>query len=169
MLKKVVDKLLKKSPSKKKITHRSRKAKGRRLQQNVAALISITFELSKLDVVSTPMGSNGVDIMLSSAAREKFPYAVECKNQETASPSRVWWEQSVKAGKKEDLTPVLFVSKNGKPIYAIYESADKASPIKKAKFWEFADGKSFNFMMANGLVLRATPIQDFLEGTKHGK
>lgn len=61
----------------------SAKAKGRKLQQHVAQRITEEFELHDGDVESRPMGSGGADIMMSSAARKKFPFSVECKNTKT--------------------------------------------------------------------------------------
>jgi hypothetical protein len=59
------------------------KSKGRALQKHVAREIAETLDLEEDDVVSRPMGSGGEDIMLSPAARKKFPFSVECKNTKT--------------------------------------------------------------------------------------
>jgi len=61
----------------------SRKAKGRRLQKEVVSKIQNVFNLSDNDVRSTSMGVSGVDIQLSDAALKVFPFAVECKAQES--------------------------------------------------------------------------------------
>ena len=59
----------------------SAKAKGRILQQYIAKTIIAFFEeLEEDDVVSRPMGSGGVDIMLSPLAQKLFPVSVEAKN-----------------------------------------------------------------------------------------
>ena len=62
-----------------KIRPASAKAKGREWQKNVAKLITEKFDLQEGDVVSRPMGSGGVDLMMSPAARKKFPVSPECK------------------------------------------------------------------------------------------
>ncbi len=60
----------------------SAKAKGRRLQQWARDRILEIFPMLTLDDVrSTGMGQGGEDIQLSSAARKKFPYSVECKSR----------------------------------------------------------------------------------------
>src|SRR5690349_9145817 len=61
----------------------SAKAKGRRLQQEVRDAILGKFpELQPDDVRSTSMGASGEDLLLSPAARTRFPFYVEAKNQE---------------------------------------------------------------------------------------
>ena len=68
---------------KKKMSPRSAKAKGRKLQQWVVEkLLSLMTNLTNLDIKSTPMGVNGVDVQLSSLAQKFFPYDIECKNPE---------------------------------------------------------------------------------------
>lgn len=98
-------------------TH-SKKAKGRKFQQWVRDLIRFTFDLEKPDVESRSMGSGGIDIMLSSKAREVFPYAIECKNQERLN---VWeaYKQAV-SNTEDGLTPILFMKRNHtKPLVVI--------------------------------------------------
>lgn len=64
------------------MTPQSAKAKGRRLQQWVAARLLYWFSwLSEKDVRSTSMGAGGIDVQLSQAAHDAFPYAIECKNK----------------------------------------------------------------------------------------
>ena len=63
----------------------SAKAKGRRLQQQVADDLRTTFGLGPDDVRSTPMGSHGEDVQLSEAARRLVPFSIECKNVEKLS------------------------------------------------------------------------------------
>lgn len=59
----------------------SAKAKGRRYQQEVSKLIVDAFSaLQRDDVVSRPMGSGGVDLMMSPYAQTLFPFSVECKS-----------------------------------------------------------------------------------------
>ena len=60
----------------------SAKAKGRRLQQWARdRILEIFPSLTTSDVVSTGMGQTGEDVRLSTAARKKFPYSVECKSR----------------------------------------------------------------------------------------
>jgi len=63
---------------------RSRKAKGRRLQNWVKEKLLLAFpSLTEDDVSGAVMGETGVDIKLSTKAKELIPYSIECKNKET--------------------------------------------------------------------------------------
>lgn len=56
------------------------KAKGRLGQQEVVKILLKAFpELAEDDIRSTPMGSQGEDIMLSPRARKEFPWDIEVK------------------------------------------------------------------------------------------
>lgn len=59
------------------------KSKGRELQKFVALKIREVFGLPEEDVVSRPMGSPGVDIMMSNSALKLLPLSIECKNTKT--------------------------------------------------------------------------------------
>ena len=87
------------------------KAKGRRLQQAVAAIIRAYMDLPEPDAVSTSMGKPGMDIQLSSAARDKFPFAVECKNSEHLN---IWkaLEQAQMNAESENLKPLVVFTRN---------------------------------------------------------
>ena len=64
----------------------SAKAKGRRLQQWVRDRILAAFpKLDTSDVRSTSMGAAGEDVLLAKAARDVFPYSVECKSLKAVS------------------------------------------------------------------------------------
>lgn len=59
----------------------SAKAKGRELQQLVAAKLLAAFPLLHPDdIKSTPMSSSGEDVQLSPAARKAMGIQVECKS-----------------------------------------------------------------------------------------
>lgn len=95
----------------------SAKAKGRKLQQHGAGDIRTVHNLPDPDAVSTSMGKTGMDIMLSSAAREVFPYAVECKCVEKLN---VWeaLEQAEANAKEERLNPLLLFTRNRAELYS---------------------------------------------------
>jgi hypothetical protein len=60
----------------------SAKAKGRELQKFVRdLLLSLSPNLTEDDVRSTAMGQGGEDVQLSSAARQEFPFSIECKSR----------------------------------------------------------------------------------------
>lgn len=94
------------------------KAKGRRFQQQIAASITGRFpSLTDDDVWSTSMGCGGEDIRLSTAAREKFPYSVECKNVEKIN---IWQcLEQAKANAPQGTTPCLAFTRNRSPTYAV--------------------------------------------------
>lgn len=85
------------------------KAKGRRLQQFVASEVREAFALAVDDVRSTSMGANGEDVQLSAAARERFPFAVECKNTERLNLWDAWAQATANA---RTYSPLLVVRKN---------------------------------------------------------
>ena len=98
----------------------SAKGKGRRLQQWVRDQILETFpDLTPYDVASTSMGAAGVDVQLSTAARRVFPFAVECKNQESLNMWKAWNQAESNAG---DLEPMLIVKKNHSAPLAIVDA-----------------------------------------------
>lgn len=90
----------------------SAKAKGRELQKHIASSIEATFSLEDGDAVSRPMGSGGVDILLSPAARKKFPFSVEAKNWKK-SPGHAELMQSYANAYPETL-PALVHKPKGK-------------------------------------------------------
>lgn len=96
----------------------SAKAKGRALQQWVRDYIIKVFpDLTIHDVRSASMGSNGMDVMLSKAAREKFPYAVEAKNLAQATIFKMYDQAAANA---EGLEPIVVIRMNRrKPIVAL--------------------------------------------------
>ena len=69
------------------------------------------------DIESRSMGAGGEDLIMARAAREKFPYSIECKNQEKLN---VWksYDQAVEnCGKYEAL---LVIKKNNRvPLIVI--------------------------------------------------
>lgn len=89
----------------------SAKAKGRRLAAQARdVILSFIDGLSSDDVRVTPSGVNDVDLQLSPLAKEKFPFAVECKNQEKL---QLWkaWDQTEKR-RTDGITPLLIHSRN---------------------------------------------------------
>lgn len=111
---------------------RSAKNKGKRAQNMIREMILSHFpDLHPDDVVSTLMGDSGTDIKLSHAARQKFPYSVECKNQEKMN---VWssLEQAEK-NTKEGTYPVLFFKRNRSKMYVAMDVEHFFELIKRPK------------------------------------
>ena len=94
------------------------KAKGRRLQQEVAASIRRAFpHLGETDVASVAMGRAGEDIVLSPAAESVFPYSVECKCVERLNV----WSALAQASRNasEEKTPILAIRRNRQEAHAV--------------------------------------------------
>ena len=60
----------------------SAKAKGRNLQKKVRELLIEYLKIDPEDIESRSMGAGGEDLIMAKAARNLFPYSIECKNQE---------------------------------------------------------------------------------------
>lgn len=113
----------------------SAKAKGRRFQQEVAALIKARFALPDSDVRSLPMGSQGEDVWLSAAARLKFPFAIECKNVEKLNVNEAFkqalqhWEKGDEYGPVE--YPLLVHTRNRGEVLATLRFDDLLELMKR--------------------------------------
>lgn len=95
------------------------KAKGRRLQNKVVELILQHDNLlTEYDVKPAVMGETGMDIKLSTIARERFPFAVEAKNTERLN---IWKALEQAEANSEDLIPMLVFKRNHSKIYATIE------------------------------------------------
>lgn len=93
----------------------SAKAKGRQLQQLVRDKVLEAYpSLTDRDVKSVPLGVNGPDLELSTAAFKLFPYAVECKRNKAFSIYKAFEQQGNSPG--ED---VLVIRGDRKPALAI--------------------------------------------------
>jgi len=98
---------------------RSRKAKGRRLQNWVRdTLLGVFPSLKKdEDVWCAIMGESGVDIKLSREAQKLFPFSVECKNKETWKGLYDAYDQAIS---NANLEPVVVLKMNKRdPLLAI--------------------------------------------------
>ena len=95
---------------KKKMSTATRKAKGRRLQQQFRTLLIEKLDIDPEDVESRSMGSAGEDLIMSKAARNKFPFSIEAKNQESLNVWAAWDQAKKNSGIYE---PILVIKKNG--------------------------------------------------------
>jgi hypothetical protein len=95
----------------------SAKAKGRKLQQWFAQLMVDTLNLHEEDLESRPMGSQGEDIIMGRESREKFPYSIECKNQETVNVCKAYEQASENCKGYE---PLVVIKRNRhKPLVLV--------------------------------------------------
>jgi len=97
----------------------SAKAKGRRLQQWVVKQLIETFDIHPEDIKSCSMGAGGEDVVMARAAREKFPYSVECKNVEKLNIWDAYDQAKANAGNYE---PIVIMKKNGKKPLVIIDA-----------------------------------------------
>ena len=96
----------------------SAKAKGRNFQNKVRLMIMEHLDINEHDIKTAVMGESGMDIKLSSSARNKFGYAVECKKVEKIN---IWkcYEQATE--NSDDLEPLLIFSKNNSKTMVCFE------------------------------------------------
>ena len=95
----------------------SAKAKGRRLQQWFRDLLIEKLDIHPEDIESRSMGSQGEDLIMARAAREKFPFSIECKNQESLN---VWKSYEQAEANSGDHEPVVFIKRNNqKPLVVV--------------------------------------------------
>ena len=95
----------------------SAKAKGRRFQQWVRDQLIEQLDVHPEDVESRSMGAGGEDLIMARAAREKFPYSIECKNQEALNVWKSYEQACANAGTYE---PVVFIKRNNqKPLVVV--------------------------------------------------
>ena len=102
-----------------KVKTQSAKAKGRRLQQWVRDLLIEKLDIHPEDIESRSMGAGGEDLIMARAAREKFPYSIECKNQESIN---VWKSYEQAQENSKDYEPVVVLKRNNtKPLVLVDE------------------------------------------------
>ena len=95
----------------------SAKAKGRRLQQWVAKMLVEHLGVDEEDLESRPMGSSGEDIIMGKLTRQKFPYSIECKNQEAVN---VWKAYEQAESNCKGYEPLVVIKRNQhKPLVVV--------------------------------------------------
>ena len=109
---------------KKYMNNKSRKAKGRLLQNLVRdKIIKLFPALTSDDIRTSMMSESGVDIKLISVMAQKlFPYDVECKNREEYKTIYKHFKHAIKHG---NLEPILAIKMNReKPLAVIDLDSD---------------------------------------------
>jgi hypothetical protein len=95
----------------------SAKAKGRRLQKWFAEKLVEHLNVDSEDLESRPMGSSGEDIIMGKLTRQKFPYSVECKNQESVN---VWKAYEQAESNCKGYEPLVVIKRNQhKPLVVV--------------------------------------------------
>ena len=106
----------------------SAKAKGRRLQQKFMQLLIEKLEIDPEDIESRSMGAGGEDLIMSKAARNKFPYSVECKNQERLNIWTAWEQANSNRGIYE---PIVVIKRNGTAPLVVLDAENFLEYVKE--------------------------------------
>ena len=95
----------------------SAKSKGRKLQQWFTKLLVDVLDMDEEDLESRPMGSQGEDIIMGKLSRGKFPYSIECKNQEAVN---VWKAYAQAQENCKTYEPLVVIKRNrSKPLVLV--------------------------------------------------
>ena len=95
----------------------SAKSKGRRFQQWVRDQLIESLNVQPEDIESRSMGAGGEDLIMARAARKKFPYSIECKNQEAVN---VWKSYEQAKENSGDYEPIVVLKRNNtKPLVLV--------------------------------------------------
>lgn len=95
----------------------SAKAKGRRLQQWFRDLLIEKLNIHSEGIESRSMGAGGEDLIMARAARTKFPYSIECKNQEKVN---IWESYKQAEENSKDYEPIVVIKRNNhKPLVIV--------------------------------------------------
>ena len=97
----------------------SAKAKGRRLQQQFRELLIEELGIHPEDIESRSMGAGGEDLIMARAAREKFPYSIECKNVEKLN---VWEAYKQAEENSKDYEPLVVMKKNNHKALVVLDA-----------------------------------------------
>ena len=113
-------------------TPQSRKSKGKGFQNSLRDDLIDRLGIDPGDILSTAMGQSGCDLYLSPAARERFPFAVECKAQEAiALPA--WWKQCTRNAAAEGLAPLLVLKQSRREALAVLRWTDLLALLSEVR------------------------------------
>lgn len=99
----------------------SAKAKGRNLQKKIIEILIKELGIHPEDLESRSMGAGGEDVIMARAARQKFPFSVECKNQEKLN---LWKSLEQAEENSGDYCPLLIFKRNRSDIYCSLKFED---------------------------------------------
>ena len=105
----------------------SAKAKGRNLQKWVVNKLIEEFDIHPEDIKSCSMGAGGEDVVMARAAREKFPFSVECKNVEKLN---VWDAYEQAKSNSSGYEPIVVMKKNHKKPLVVLDAEHFISMVK---------------------------------------
>lgn len=99
----------------------SAKNKGRVLQKWVVEKLIEEYNIHPEDIKSCSMGAGGEDIVMARAAREKFPFSVECKNVERLN---VWEAYEQACANSNGYEPIVVMKKNRKKPLVVMDAEE---------------------------------------------
>ena len=105
----------------------SAKQKGRKLQQWFRDLLIEELEVHPEDIESRSMGAGGEDLIMSRAARAKFPYSIECKNQESVNVWKSYDQAKENSGNYE---PIVVLKRNKSKPLVLINAEHFVNPLK---------------------------------------
>ena len=105
----------------------SAKAKGRNLQKWVVNKLIETFDVHPEDIKSCSMGAGGEDVVMARAARERFPFSVECKNVEKLN---VWDAYEQAKANSNGYEPIVVMKKNHKKPLVVLDAEHFIEMVK---------------------------------------
>ena len=105
----------------------SAKAKGRSLQKWVVNKLIETFDIHPEDIKSCSMGAGGEDVVMARAARERFPFSVECKNVEKLN---VWDAYEQAKANSNGYEPIVVMKKNHKKPLVVLDAEHFIEMVK---------------------------------------
>ncbi len=106
----------------------SAKAKGRRLQQQFRDLLIEELGIHPEDIESRSMGAGGEDLIMARAAREKFPFSIECKNVEKLN---VWEAYKQASENSKDYEPIVVMKKNNHKALVVLDAEKFVKILKR--------------------------------------
>ena len=106
----------------------SAKAKGRRLQQQFRDLLIEKLDIHPEDIESRSMGAGGEDLVMARAAREKFPFSIECKNVEKLN---VWEAYKQASENSKDYEPIVVMKKNNHKALVVLDAEKFVKILKR--------------------------------------
>jgi len=96
------------------------KAKGRVLQQWMRDQLIEQLGVHPEDIESRSMGAGGEDLIMARAARERFPFSIECKNVEKLNVWEAYDQAKANAGAHE---PIVVMKRNRKEPLIVIDAA----------------------------------------------
>ena len=106
----------------------SAKAKGRKLQQWVGDQLIEQLNVHPEDIESRSMGAGVEDLIMARAARQKFPFSIECKYVEQLN---VWEAYEQAKSNCNDYEPLVVMKKNQKKPLVVIDADYFISLVKR--------------------------------------